>query len=294
VAPVKAKQSLRDVHPRDLKGIVKEIPTLPVIYQQLFAMMEDPNASIPELAELISKDQALTAKTLCLVNSALYGNKKQINTISRAVVILGFQAVRRAALATSVFDYLKGEKFSDKRTLEQFWAHSIAVGSICKVLAPNFGIQQDEEAFVAGLLHDIGKLVLKKYFPADFDELGQYLAENPTTWSQAEKQLFGFDHATIGKTVFRAWRFPPSVVEAVHLHHAPSSGASFPQLVTLVHLADYIAYQLDLGSPLGEAPDGWDEEALASFGIDEDTALAEQEVLENAVASAMDILQLTQ
>ena len=103
-------KSLMDLHPRELKGIITEIPTLPVIYQALFQQMQDPEVSVSRVAEIISQDQALTAKVLHLVNSAFYGYSKHINTISRAVVILGFQAVRSAALAISVFDYFKDEE----------------------------------------------------------------------------------------------------------------------------------------------------------------------------------------
>ncbi len=132
---VKHDRSLMDLHPRELKGLVGEIPTLPVIYQELFRKMQDPDVAVPEIAEIISLDQALAIKVLHLVNSAFYGHSKQIKTISRAVVILGFQAVRSAALAISVFDYFKDEESSTEVDIRKFWEHSIAVGAITKVLA---------------------------------------------------------------------------------------------------------------------------------------------------------------
>jgi len=259
-------KSLLDVHPRELKGIIKEIPTLPVIYQELFQKMQDPNVSVPQIAEIISQDQALTAKILHLVNSAFYGYSKEIKTISRAVVILGFQAVRSAALAISVFDYFNGEG-SSQIDMAQFWKHSIATASICKILAAEIRINQQEEAFVVGLLHDTGKLIEKRYFPADFNELCEAAQEQHLTWYDTEKVLFQIHHATIGKAIFRAWNFPTSVVDAVQFHHAPESATKYPQLAALAHLADYMSYPLDYPSPGALAPEGCNPIALKILGI---------------------------
>lgn len=259
-------KSLLDIHPRELKGIITEIPTLPVIYQELFRKMQEPNVSVPQIAEIISQDQALTVKILHLVNSAFYGYSKEIKTISRAVVILGFQAVRSAALAISVFDYFNGEE-SIQIDMAQFWKHSIACGSICKVLASEIRINQQEEAFVVGLLHDTGKLIEKRFFPDDFNELCQAAQEQHLTWFDAEKALFQINHSTIGKAIFRAWSFPTSVVDAVHFHHNPDSSTKYPQLAALAHLGDYMAYPLGYPSPGALPPDGCNPAALKILGI---------------------------
>ena len=292
--PTPATQSLREIHPRELKGLVKEIPTLPVIYQQLFEMMQDPEVSVPQLAEVISKDQALSAKILHLVNSAFYGVKREIKTISRAVVILGFSAVRNAALAISVFDYFKGEESNEQCSLEKFWEHSIAVASICKVLTKKANLPWGEEAFVVGLLHDVGKLIMKKYFPTDFTELGQHITTNQQNWYDGERELFKVNHAIIGKTVFRAWQFPDSLIEAVYLHHTPSSGASHPQLSALAHLADYISYHLEMGSPMSQPPSICDPEALTIIGLTSAEALSHSEDYTEEIRQAMSILDLVE
>jgi len=106
------EKSLLEIHPRELKGMVKDIPTLPAIYEKLFDKLQDPDVSVPEIAEIITQDQALSAKILHLVNSALYGSGTKTMTISRAVVILGFRAVRGAAMASGVFDYFKDDSGS--------------------------------------------------------------------------------------------------------------------------------------------------------------------------------------
>jgi len=289
--PQVSPKSLLDVHPRELKGIIKEIPTLPVIYQKLFQKMQDPNVSVPQIAEIISQDQALTAKILHLVNSAFYGYSKEIRTISRAVVILGFQSVRSAALAISVFDFFSGED-SNQIDMTQFWKHSIACGSICKILAAEVRISQQEEAFVVGLLHDTGKLIEKRYFPADFDELVQAAQEQQMTWFDMEKALFQINHATIGKAIFRAWDFPSSVVDAVQFHHSPDSSTKFPQLTALAHLADYMAYPLGYPSPGGKAPEGCSPAALDILGLTLEDCHKLVPQIEEDLEGAMEILKL--
>jgi putative nucleotidyltransferase with HDIG domain len=292
--PTKAAKSLREVHPRELKEIVREIPTLPVIYQQLFQMMQDPDVTIANLAGVISKDQALTAKLLHLVNSAFYGYNKEIRTISRALVVLGFRAVRNAALALSIFDQFKGEDSHEKVDLAKFWEHSIAVACICKTLASHTTLKQAEEAFVVGLLHDVGKLITKRYFPQDFDDLCDHLASQEMTWYDGEKQLFKVDHAIIGKAIFRMWDFPPTVVEAIQFHHKPDLGASLPQLIALTHVGDYVAYHLNLGGPLGQAPPLCDPECLTVLGITEEDALVHHETYLEETQKAMELLKLVE
>jgi putative nucleotidyltransferase with HDIG domain len=284
-------KSLLDIHPRELKGIIKEIPTLPVIFQELFQKMQDPDVSVPEIAGIIAQDQALTSKILHLVNSAFYGYNKQIKTISRAVVILGFQAVRSAALAISVFDYFGGED-PEQIDMTQFWVHSIATGSICKVLASEINIRQQEEAFVVGLLHDTGKLIEKHYFPQDFDELCKAAQEQRLTWYEAEKALFQIHHATIGKAIFRAWDFPPSLIDAVHFHHTPTAATTFPQLAALAHLGDYLAYPLGYASPGAVPPTGCDPEALKILGVTLDDCQQLVPKFREDLDSSMEILKL--
>jgi len=285
------QKSLMDVHPREIKGMVKDVPTLPVIYQELFQKMQDPNIAVPEIAELITQDQSLSTKILHLVNSAFYGYSKEIKTISRAVVILGFRAVRSAALAISVFDYF-GDEESGSVNMLDFWKHSIAVAGICKVLARELRINQQEEAFIVGLLHDVGKLIEKRYFEDDFREVCTVAQEQHLSWYECEKALFQIHHATIGKAIFRAWNFPPGVVDAVQFHHNPTASTKVPQLTALVHLADVMSYQLDLGAPGAWPPDACDPDALKLLGCSyEDTEQFHGQIREE-LEHAMEILKL--
>lgn len=286
-------KSLMDVHPRELKGMVKDIPTLPVIYQKLFKMMQDPEVSVPEIAEIITQDQSLSTRILHLVNSAFYGYSRQIKTISRAVVILGFRAVRSAALAISVFEYF-GDEESGEINMLKFWEHSIAVATISKVLAEAARINQQEEAFIVGLLHDVGKLVEKRHFPQDFQEIITVAQEQHLSWIDTEKALFQINHATIGKVVFRTWDFPPSVVDAVQFHHNPESSTKYPQLTALVHIADYISAELGFGTPGTFPPKDCRPEALNLLGLKVEEIRGLEGKIREELEGSMEILKLVQ
>ncbi len=285
-------QSLRNLHPRELKGLVKEIPTLPTIYQQLFRMMQDPDVSVTQVAEVIAKDQALAAKILHLVNSAFCGMKREIKTINRAVVILGFAAVRSAALAIGVFDYFRDTAGEEQSELVRFWEHSIAVASISKVLARHWHLCSGEEAFVVGLLHDTGKLVMKKYFPLDVADLGEYTRTQRATWYEGERVLLQANHTTIARALFRAWQFPISLVDAVHRHHEPGSGRKPSQLAALAHQADLLSYQLGKGSPLSRSPAACDPAARTLLGFMPEEALQLRDSFTEEIRQALSILDL--
>jgi putative nucleotidyltransferase with HDIG domain len=286
------EKSLLDIHPRELKGMVNDIPTLPAIYQKLFDKLQDPDVSVPEIAEIITQDQALSAKILHLVNSALYGSGTKTMTISRAVVILGFRAVRGAAMASGVFDYFRDEESSEGIDMIKFWEHSIAVASISKVLGEDRRLHHREEAFVAGLLHDVGKLIEKNYFSSDFDEICVTAEDEDLSWFEAEKRLFPIHHGTIGKTVFRSWKFSPGVVDAVQFHHRPGASSSAPELTALVHVADFMSYELGYGAPGARGPRICESEALRILGMTIEETQDYHERIREEMDHSLDILDL--
>lgn len=284
--------SLKNIHPRDLKLVVKEVPTLPIVYQQLFSKMSNPNVSVPQLAEIVSKDQSLAIKILKLVNSAFYGYKKEITTISRAMVILGFRTVRNAALAISVFDYVSGCAEDDKFPIEDFWKHSLCTASAAKVLGQKVGIKQQEETFVCGLLHDVGKLIMKKYFEEDFDEVASLAVDRGLSWSAAEEKILAVNHSTLAKAVLRSWNFPPNLIEAVQFHHSLSPGASYPDMVALTNLSNHLSYKLEMGSPASTASEECDAAALRELNTTMDQVMLHKEEILTETEAALDILQI--
>jgi putative nucleotidyltransferase with HDIG domain len=256
--------------------------------------MQDPDVGVPQLAEIIARDQALTAKILHLVNSAFYGPAKEIMTVSRAVVVLGFQAVRSAALAVSVFDYFADEESSDEVDMTSFWRHSIAVAAVSKAIAARYVPAQQEESFIVGLLHDVGKLIEKRHFAEDFSDACQAAQEQHLSWYDCERNLFRLTHATIGKAVFRAWNFPHAVVEAVHCHHAPSSATGCPQLAAIVHVADFLSYEMGYGGPGAFPPEKCDRSALKLLGMDLGEVDDLRAAIEEDLVHSMEMLKLVE
>lgn len=283
-------KSLMDIHPRELKEFVSDLPTLPVVFQELFKRMQDPDAQVSELAAVIARDQALTAKILRLVNSAFYGRASQVSTISRAVIIMGFQAVRSAALAVSVFERFKnlrseGASFS----LDGFWRHSIGVSCLAKQTSIVLKVGDAEDAFVAGLLHDTGKLVMLQHFPDDVEDLTRAADEQRLAWRVAEEMLFPISHDTIGRALFRAWDFPAAVVEAVACHHRPESASRYAELTGIVHLADFFSYHMDCGCPGGIGARQHSTDAANLVGLTPDLA---NEILRRAAEELDESLQI--
>jgi len=284
--------SLKTIHPRDLKQVVKEIPTLPVVYQQLFSQMNNPDVSVPQLAEIVSRDQALASKILKLVNSAFYGYKSEINTVNRAMVILGFRTIRNAALAISVFEYVASDEIHRQFNLEKFWRHSLGVASICKVLGKSAGIKQQEETFVAGLLHDVGKLIMMKYFQEDFLEVCGRAEQEGLRWHEAEDGLLRIGHTALARAVLRSWNFPPNLIEAVQYHHAPDPSITFSRLVSLVHLSDQTAYALDMGAPMSRGGESCDPRASSELGMTLEGALEQTPQILEECEQALQILKI--
>jgi putative nucleotidyltransferase with HDIG domain len=282
-----------DVHPRELKAFVNDVPTLPMVFQTLFSRMEDPDTQVSDLSEIISRDQALTAKILQLVNSAFYGQPSQISTISRAVIIMGFQAVRSAALGVSVMEQFKNlASTSAAFDMPSFWRHSIGVSCVAKHVSMVLHADEPEDAFVAGLLHDVGKLIMLQHFPDDVDDLTRAAQEQHLTWRDCEEVLFPTNHASIARALFRAWKFPQNVVEAVACHHNPETASRHATLAAVVHVADFLSYHLDCPCPGAVAPRTHSRDAARLIDL---TPEAAGEVVERAreeLDEAMLILQL--
>jgi putative nucleotidyltransferase with HDIG domain len=207
------------------------------------------------------------------------------------VVVLGFRAVRSAALALGVFEYFGGES-SDGLDMRRFWTHSIGVAGVAKVLAEQTRTTPPEEAFVVGLLHDIGKLVQKRCFPGDFAAVAEAVQAGGTTWLAAEQRLLAVDHARMARCLFRTWQVPAPVVEAVGYHHRPDRAADPVQLAVLANLADNAAYELDLRGLDSEPPGLAEPELLRLLDIELPVPPEVEERIRAEVERSLAILEL--
>jgi HD-like signal output (HDOD) protein len=229
-----------------MKGAIG-VPSLPQIYGQLTEALDNPRASTWQIADIISGDSGLTARLLRLVNSAFYCFPSKVESISHAVLLVGTEQIRDLALATSILRSFKGIS-ADLVDMESFWLHSIATGVTARLLATHRREANSERFFVAGVLHDIGRLLMYKHLPDEAREALSRTRQGDASLLDAEREVFGFDHAAAGGVVLHAWGLPPSLTEVARCHHTPGDARRYPVEAAVVHLADVIVTALELGS----------------------------------------------
>jgi putative nucleotidyltransferase with HDIG domain len=226
---------------------VSTVHSLPMFYSQLSEAIDHPRSSIGDIAKIISEDMGLTARILKLANSPLFGYFSKIDSITQAVTIIGVFQVRDLALAISVMDVFKGIP-EDLVNMEQFWKHSIATGLAARLLATSQRESNIERFFVAGILHDIGRLVMYVRVPDLCLELLEQSRATGGLLYRAEREKFSFDHADVGGALLRRWKIPPSVGEPVGSHHDFRKANQYPREASILHFADVIAHAMELGN----------------------------------------------
>jgi len=224
---------------------IKQLPALPAVVHHLTEVTEDPDATISAVEEVIRADQSLTAKVLKLVNSAFFALRSRVSTVHHAAVILGLDALRNMALTVHTYECLAACGRNDTFDKQAFWEHAAAVGIFAKKLATAAKYKKPDEAFVAGLLHDLGKVVLDEYFAPEFAQALAACRDEAIPLAVCEERVLGFDHGVAGAEVGRKWRFPAQLVEVIERHHAPP-GANV--LSAVVQLADTMAKAWRIGA----------------------------------------------
>jgi HD-like signal output (HDOD) protein len=223
-----------------------ELASLPTIFAELVEAVNDPRSSAATLSRVVSKDTALAARLLKLVNSPFYGFPQKIDTISRAVTILGSRQLTMLALGVAAVDMFRDVP-EEMCTMDSFWRHSIAVGVGARMLAVNCNIPNTERLFVAGLLHDVGRLVIYKHLASHARDILALSQAEDISLRAAEVKVLGFDHSRLGGILLREWKLPPTLENIVRHHHKPEKAHS-PREPALVQLANVLAYTLDLGA----------------------------------------------
>jgi putative nucleotidyltransferase with HDIG domain len=225
-----------------LMSAVRELPTLPSIAARVAAVARDPDSTARDMAAVISQDQALTANLLRIVNSAYFGFLRRISSVSEAINLLGYNEVVNMAFAVAVvreFDYRSANDF-DRRA---FWTHSICVATASRIIAERLRYPRVDAAFTAGLLHDLGKLILDQFFPEPFADILQRISVDGMSSQAAEVQVLGVSHAEIGGWIAQNWLLPePTIASIRHHHHRRAERAGLPgaddPIVDIVQFAD--------------------------------------------------------
>jgi putative nucleotidyltransferase with HDIG domain len=234
---------------RRLVQRIVDLPTLPVIVPEVLRLVADPHASAVDLARVIGTDQALASRILRLANSAFYGFRREIVTINHAIVLLGFETVKNLVLASTVFDILGEGAGGPSFDREQFWLHAAATAVAARQVARTLRATDPEAIFVSGLLHDIGKVVLDRFFGRRYAEAARLAAEQPCLIRDAEVAVFSIHHGEVGRWLGERWRFPAAIVEPIAFHHRPTAASPDQRAVTaIVHLADILTRNAGIGS----------------------------------------------
>ncbi|NHQ91537.1 HDOD domain-containing protein [Janthinobacterium lividum] len=242
---------------------IQELPSLPVVVLELLSSMDQDDTDVHMLAQKIELDQALAAKTLRIANSSFYGMQSKVTSIPQAVSVLGFHSIRTVVTACALTGSFA--PVSGGFDFQAFWRHSLATAIAARLLAPHLRVNP-ETAFTAGLLHDLGTLVLVTRFPAEHALVRSYRQAHDGQMADAELAVIGIDHAQVGSALAGYWKFPETIQQAVADHHAIDR-LEAGGLPLAVHLANAVALALDLAGvddalvpPL--SPAGWRSVAL--------------------------------
>lgn len=253
------------------------LPTLPTIVTQLITLVGNPKSSARDVAKLISTDQALTAKILKVANSAFYGFPRKIATVQLAIVVLGFEAVKNLGLSVAVLKRFSSGAEHALFDRQRFWAHAIGTGVAGRQLARKFGMGNGDEAFVGGILHDIGKLILIEHFFDEFSEALERAEADEISIAEAEEAVLGVTHAEVGGWLAEKWNLPPSLVETITHHHHPGMLAEPEPPVLLIHMADNLLRHIGIGGNGDRRGPVIDPAVAATFRRGED--LTDEELL---------------
>ena len=236
---ISSEQQSKRLKAADLVSGVVRLVSLPEVCIRVNEMMDEASTSASDIGKVISQDTGLTARLLKIVNSSFYGFPSKIETVTRAVTVIGLRELRGLVLAASAI-----ETFSkipnDILNMVQFWRHSVYCGVVAQLLADRCNVLHSERLFVAGLLHDIGKLILCHRLPSEARLVMDTLKNEKLLDFNVEQDILGFDHAEVGGELIKVWQMPSSLEYALRYHHQPAKADDFAMEVSLIHIANSI------------------------------------------------------
>lgn len=230
----------------EIAARIERLISLPRAYYRITEMMADERFGPADIARVVSHEPALTARLLRMVNSAWYGLPARVDTVRLAVGVVGVRTLHQLVLATSVataFDRI------DNRLVDvaDFWHHSLYCGIVARLLSRRLRLGESEQVFVAGLLHDIGKLAIYHELPDQSEDLLSRLVDTDAPLFELERELLGFTHADVGEALLRRWALPAIYCETVSCHHDPERSRDYPEETALVHAANALSKKVEPG-----------------------------------------------
>jgi putative nucleotidyltransferase with HDIG domain len=224
-----------------------DLPTIPVVAIKVMQLIERESATADELAKVVSSDPAVAARVLKISNSSFYGCRRQIQTLSSAIIILGFSTLRSLVVAASVKQVYKPYGLTER----MLWEHSFAAGLAARIIAHQTRAANEEEAFLAGLFHDIGKIIMNTLDREKFHEVMQHVYNEGLSFQQAERLVYPYSHDEVGALVIKKWNFPELLTTAILQHHtldfAEAENQNVVKVTAIAALADLFCLKLGIG-----------------------------------------------
>ncbi len=232
---------------------IRDLPAMPHVASKVLELSSDPDTSASRLQQVISDDQAMTARILKIANSAMYACSRRIKTLSEAIVMLGFNSIRSLVVTSAARNLYGGNSARMGLKERLLWEHSIGCAFACRLLVSTKHPALTEEAFLAGLMHDIGKLVLNLQLPEQFEEIVQIVYNENREFHETETEILGFDHARVGAMLVNKWKLSPLLEEVIGMHHQSESMTPDRPLLLYLDLANRMCQKYGIG--FQEQPD---------------------------------------
>jgi putative nucleotidyltransferase with HDIG domain len=248
-----------------------DLPTIPIVATKVMQLIESDRATAAELSKVVSSDPAVAARVLKISNSSFYGRQGKIQNLSSAIVLLGFTTLKSVVVTASLRQVYQPFGLTEK----MLWEHSFGAGLASKIIAKKIGGLDEEEAFLAGLFHDIGKVIMNSQDPTKFQMVMERCYNEEIRFNEAEKSFYSFTHEEAGALVIKKWNFPDSLTQTVLQHHAFSfsdlSDIAILQMTSVINLADLFCLRLGIGQRYPMEDLSLTSTKAASFlGLDEE------------------------
>jgi HD-like signal output (HDOD) protein len=249
---------------------IQELATLPSVILRILEVMNNPVADARDVEREIMEDPVITTKVLKVANSPFYGSGRDIASVSQAVVLMGFAEVQNIALSVSIFSRFSGTtKLFDRRA---FWEHCFATACAADALQNRVSAQTND-GYVAGMLHDIGRIVLDQYFPNEFRDIIALSEKQQMSLLDAERKILGVTHCDIGYWLTEKWKLPTMLTDSILFHHSPFSCRESYVLTSIVHVADFIAKAFANYMKKESVPPPKDESAFKLLNLDSEKVM---------------------